>query len=331
MRKRILVTGCAGFIGSHLADALDKQGHEVYGIDNLSVGHRSNLKDSTFPWFTTDLRDKEKTASLIKQIQPEVVYHCAAWAHEGLSQFMPILITENNLNIYLNTLIPAISNGMKKMVVFSSMAAYGHQEPPFTEDMETRPVDIYGINKASMEKMTDVLSDVFGFEYTVIRPHNVYGERQSLADPYRNVIGIWMNKLLNNEGFYIYGDGEQSRAFSYVGDMIPALVSLTHKTTHKEIYNIGADKNYTLNELANMLLKVSGKSVEVKHLLDRPQEVKHAYTSNEKAKEELGFEDKTSLEEGLKKMWAWAETMGHQTPQYLTEFELKNEKKPKNW
>jgi len=332
---KMLVTGAAGFIGSHLVKELLEEGHDVYGVDNLSGGLDSmqNVDERIIDTFSVvDLRDPKLAEEAIAKIQPEVVYHAAAWAHEGLSQFSPRLITENNTNIFLNTLIPAVKNGMKKFVFFSSMAAYGDQAPPFVETMELKPVDIYGINKAACEGMLKVLSGVHGFDYTVIRPHNVYGEFQSLSDPYRNVIGIWMNRLLDDKGYYIYGDGQSKRAFSYVGDMVPAMVKIaTDPKTNGEAYNLGADKEYSLNELSDALLEVTGMEVEIEHLPDRPAEVKEAYSSHDKAKKDLGFEDKTPLKVGLEKMWDWAQTIGHKEPRRLSSVELYHQSLPPNW
>lgn len=333
---RILVTGSAGFIGSHLVDGLLKWGHTVFGVDNLSVGSMDNVSDEARPNFRRiDLRNREATALWVWQAKPQVVFHCAAWAHEGLSQFSPRLITQNNLDIYLNVLVPAIKAGMRKIVLFSSIAAYGNQKAPFNENMDLRPADIYGVNKSAMEDMTKILSKVHDFEYSIVRPHNVYGPRQSLSDPYRNVVGIWMNRLLKDKTYYIYGDGEQTRAFSYIEDLIPPLTKLVKEEYHGEVFNIGADKEYSLNQLSDVLRKVAGKT-DLKwvpsYLEDRPEEVKHVYCDHTRAKKFLGYEDKTSLKEGVEKMWAWAKEQG---PQELDDWsgavELVNDKLPENW
>lgn len=329
---RVLVTGSAGFIGSHLADALLKEGHEVFGMDNLSVGGLDNVSlPLKSKFWTIDLKDKVATDKLVHRVKPEVVYHCAAWAHEGLSQFSPRLITENNLNIFLNTLVSSLNAGCKRHIVFSSIAAYGNQEPPFKESIPLKPVDIYGLNKATIEETVKILSKVHDFQYVTVRPHNVYGPRQSLKDPYRNVLGIWMNRLLQDQGYYIYGDGEQTRGFSYIDDIIPPLVKLAAMDNSGDVFNIGADKEYSLNELSKTLLKVTGKDVEIIYLADRPAEVKHAYCDHHMAKTYLGFEDTTSLEDGIGRMWGWAQQVGDQKPVYLDEVELTNEKLPKNW
>src|SRR5258708_20846657 len=214
---KIMVKGSGGIIGSYLVDYLIKQGHTVYGVDNLSVGTKDNVSQDALPNFWhCDLRQKKNIEFLLRIVKPEIVFHCAAWAHEGLAQFAPNLITENNLNIYLNTLIPAVRMGVKRFVVFSSVAVYGDQTPPFIEETPKKPVDIYGLNKSFIEDSIKVLSTVHDFEYSIIRAYNVFGERQMMTDPYRGVAAIFMNKILHNEPFYIYGDGEQQRGFSYV-------------------------------------------------------------------------------------------------------------------
>src|SRR3990167_5471554 len=294
-KKRILVTGAAGFMGSHLVDALVDLGHEVYGIDDLSGGYEHNINpNSTF--IKLDLREKEKARVAVVGIKPKILFHLAADAAEGRSQFTPISSTERNYLAYLNVLVPAIKNGMTKVILTSSMSVYGSQTPPFSETMDRKPDDIYGIAKASMEGVTEVLSKVFKFKYTIIRPHNVYGPKQNLADPYRNVVGIFINRLLEGKNFYLYGDGMQKRAFSHVDDVIPTMIRAAfNKNVEGLAINIGSNSPVTLNELANTILKefFSGGSVPLKfkpsYLPARPQEVKYAYCSHGLAEKFLNF------------------------------------------
>jgi len=327
---KYLVTGAAGFVGSHLVEAMLNKGLETISVDDLSGGFKSNLfKKSRF--FSCDLRNKSKIEAIFKKNKPDVVFHLAADATEGRSQFTPVECTERNYLATLNTLSAGIRNGMRRFVFASSMAVYGKQKPPFEESMPTQPEDIYGISKAASEKAIEVLSKVHNFEYIIFRPHNVYGPRQNMSDPYRNVIAIFMNRFLGNQHVYIYGDGKQTRAYSYIDDMIPAIISLGLKPQKSgQIFNLGADKDHSINELYNTLIKVTGFNPGKKYLLPRPQEVKYAFSSQEKAKRMLAFKDKTSLEQGLSKMWQWAKERGVQKQKYI-DIALPTESLPKTW
>lgn len=324
---KCLITGAAGLIGSHLFDWLTPR-HTVVGVDNYSLGTYRNPKI-----YQLELLDQGATSNFIDNFQPDILVHMAAWAHEGLSQFAPIKITQNNYMTFLNTLIPAIRNGVKRVVLASSMAVYGNQPAPLDEAMARKPVDIYGINKTAMEETLEILAQVHHFEYTIIRPHNVYGPRQNMADPYRNVVAIFMNRLLQDKSFFIYGDGEQHRAFSYISDIVPAIgAAVESPSVNGQIINVGPTESYSINHLANTLLKISGKrNIVPQYLADRPQEVKEAFCTNDKAIELLGYETKTSLETGLYKMWVWASKEGPQTPVYLDSLELEGESVPETW
>jgi UDP-glucose 4-epimerase len=330
---KILVTGSAGFMGSHLVDYLIKEGHQVWGIDNLSIGKKFNVsKEAEANFAQVDLRDKAQTAAVVAAIQPEICYHLAAWAHEGLSQFMPELITENNYNAFLNLIVPLINVGCKRVVVTSSMSVYGDQPVPFSEEMPTHPVDVYAVAKTSMEETIAILADVHGFDYTILRPHNVYGPRQAIWDPYRNVAGIFINRLLKNQSPIIYGDGLQTRAFSYIDDVTPYIAKAGFIDEAKsEIINIGPTQEYTVKYLAETVLKAFDSKLPLQHVPDRPREVKEAYCTADKAKKILGYETTTALEEGIKKMVDWARTIGPQQFQYLEHLELSGDKIPDTW
>lgn len=335
---KILVTGGAGFIGSHVVDLLIKEGHKVYNVDDMSGGYWRNINPKcTFT--KINLVDKHKIHRFIEETKPEIIYHLAADATEGRSQFTPVNCTERNYLAFLNTIVPAIKNGLKKFVAVSSMSVYGAQKPPFTEDLETRPEDIYGISKAAMESGLKVLAEVHGFAYTVIRPHNVYGPRQNIADPYRNVLGIFINQLLNGRRYYIYGDGEQKRAFSYIGD-VAKYISLSGflDKCNGEIVNVGPREEYTINEASNKILEIffGGKKkvpedLRPVHLPDRPKEVKNAYCTNDKAVRLLGYKTSKTLEEGLELMIKWARKLGPQEFRYLKELELIGPSTPRTW
>jgi UDP-glucose 4-epimerase len=326
----ILVTGGAGFIGSHLVDHLIKKGYKnISVIDDLSGGFKRNLNThATF--FKCDLRNVKKTAEIIEKIKPILVYHLAANAAENKAQFSPIDITSRNYNAFLNTLVPALRNGMKRIVVTSSIAVYGAIKPPFKETDRPEPEDLYGLSKLQMEETLKILSRVHNFEYVITRPHNVYGPRQNMTDPYRNVITIFMNALLRGQAYFIYGDGTQRRCFSYIDEVVQALMKCGLKDVAGKIFNIGADKDYSLNELSDMIQKVSGVHIPPLHISDRPQEVKVAISDHTLAKNVLEYKDSTSLENGLLATWKYAKKCGYQKPKY-TEVELENEKMPANW
>ena len=334
---KILVTGSAGFMGSHLYDYLAAQGHEVYGVDDLSGGFLRNVSNKK-RFTKLDLRDRKKTGDYIARLKPELIYHLAADATEGRSQFTPYSAVDRNFVAYVNLLVPAIKAGLKKMVLASSMSVYGAQQVPFHEKMLTQPEDIYGVSKASMEAMTRILSKVHGFQYTIVRPHNVYGPRQNLSDPYRNVIGIFINRLLYNKHFYIYGDGKQKRAFSYIDDVTNAVASMAFdKKCDGETFNVGNDYSCTINELSSLVLRGFfgndryHKRFLPKYLPDRPQEVKYAYCAHDNLKRCIGYSAKTMLPDGIRKMIAWAKTLGAQEFRYLNEMDLSNNLIPKTW
>ncbi|MEM4247195.1 MAG: NAD-dependent epimerase/dehydratase family protein [Candidatus Woesearchaeota archaeon] len=332
MTKRILVTGAAGFMGSHLVDALLAEGHEVHALDDLSGGYRENVNPKAV-FHQVDLRDEVSTRKTVEKIKPELVYHLAADATEGRSQFLPIDCTRRNYLAYLNLLVPAIKNGMKKIVMCSSMAVYGAQKPPFNEDLKPKPEDIYGISKFAMEEATKVLGDIHKFKWTILRPHNVYGPRQNMADPYRNVVAIFMNCLLRDKHFYIYGDGEQKRSFSYIEDQTPCIMRAGFsEECNGHIINIGPTKEYTINELAQTILEIAGKEhLKPQYLPSRPREVKYAWCTNEKACRMLGYKDRFSLRDGLTKMWEWAKQRGPMQPKYLDALELESGEVPVTW
>ena len=337
-KPKVLVTGSAGFIGSHIYDLLFAMGYEVYGVDDLSGGFMRNVSQKKF--FTKlDLRDRSKTAAYIEKVKPDVIFHLAADATEGRSQFTPFSAMDRNIVAYNNVLIPAIKHGLKKMILTSSMSVYGAQQVPFKESMDPQPEDIYGISKMSMEKTTHVLADVYGFKYVIIRPHNVYGKNQNLSDPYRNVVGIFINSLLHGKGFYVYGDGTQKRAFSYIDDVAPAMVKAAFKKECEgKTINIGSDEAVTLNKLAETVLKTFygdirnvPKNIFPKHVSDRLREVKYAYCEHKVAEKFLGFRPKIKLSEGVSKMTKWAKSIGKQPFVYLTKLELEHPKAPKTW
>jgi UDP-glucose 4-epimerase len=219
------------------------------------------------------------------------------------------------------------------------MSVYGAQQPPFDEDMEPQPEDIYGVCKAAMEQTTRILGEVHGFDHTIIRPHNVYGPRQNIADPYRNVIGIFINALLNDKRFYIYGDGEQRRSFTYVDDFTPYVAKAgLDSSADGEIINIGPCEETTINELAQLVLSLfhKGRSIpdrlQPQYLPPRPMEVRDAYCTDEKARRVLGYQTSINLQDGIARMIEWAKDLGPQEPRYMEEgLELTTDETPVTW
>lgn len=334
----ILVTGSAGFMGSHLVNELLNKGfNKVYGVDDLSGGYMENVNKKSH--FTKlDLRERDLVARYVDKVKPEIIFHLAADATEGRSQFTPIGCTERNYLAYLNLLAPAIRNNIKKVILASSMSVYGSQKPPFSEDMERKPDDIYAISKAAMERATEILSEVHGFKYVIVRPHNVYGPGQNLSDPYRNVVAIFINCLLNNRNFYIYGDGEQKRAFSYIDDFTPYIIKTAQlPEAEGEIFNIGPMQEISINELSHIVLAEFFQNEKVpkhlipKHVPPRPMEVKEAWCTVDKAKKILGYKTTVSLQEGVQKMIAWAKKKGPQKFHYLEDLEIVNKETPLTW
>lgn len=335
--SRILVTGGAGFIGSHLVDTLIGKKHKVAVVDDLSGGFLRNVNKKA-AFFKHDLRgrkrsDRKNIYQICEEFKPEIVYHLAANAAENKAQFSPVDITSRNYDAFIQTLTAALKakkSGFKRFVFTSSIAVYGALQTPFKETAKAEPEDLYGISKLAAEETLKVMSIVHDFEYVITRPHNVYGPRQNMTDPYRNVVTIFMNALMKSEPYYIYGDGNQRRCFSYIDDVVEALVNAGFLDVDKKIFNIGADRDYSLNELSEVVQKVTGIKIPPKYISDRPQEVKIAVADHAQAKKYLKYKDRTSLEEGIKKTWEYAKKLGPQKALY-TEVEIESPKLPANW
>ena len=326
--RRVLVTGGAGFLGSWTVDELLHRGHEVVSADSFLGGKRQNInKDCRF--VRADLRRFQEVDNLVKGV--DMVFHLAAYAAEGQSVFSPIAINANNIAPMNNLLVAAVNHTVSRFVFTSSMAVYGSQRPPFKESMPRKPVDPYGIGKAYCENMLEAFSETYGFEHVIIRPHNVYGPRQNIADPYRNVLGIWMNRIMRNRPPIIYGDGRQTRAFSYVEDVTPALANAGFvRRAANQIINLGSDERISLNEACHILLEKTGSLLVPINEAARPREVKHAYCTIEKSVELLKYKTIFPLSKGIEKMWEWAKKVGPQDPTYTLPLEIKKNA-PRVW
>ncbi len=328
---KIFITGLAGFLGSNLGVRLANKGHEIYGNDNLIGGYKDNI-DKRFRFFESDCCDLEKMASIIPK-ETDVLFHCAATAYEGLSVFSPHFITKNIYDATVCTVTASIKQKVKKFIFCSSMARYGNQISPFEEDMPPSPEDPYGFAKAASEDIIKNLCNTHGVDWTILVPHNIVGPRQKYDDPYRNVMSIFLNKMIQNEQIYIYGDGSQQRCFSYIDDCLDCMEKcITLKETSKQIINIGPDEEVvTIKELAELCANEVGHNKEPIFVAGRPQEVKFATCSSDKAKKLLGYRTNFTLKESIQKTYEYIKKKGAKKFKYHINLEINNEMTPKTW
>ena len=308
-RPTSLVTGGAGFMGSHVADQLLALGHDVLVFDDLSGGFRENVPaGATF--VQGSIMDHGLIDRLFDRHLFDYVYHLAAYAAEGLSHFIKRFNYNNNLVGSVNLVNAAINHNVKRFVFTSSIAVYGAGQSPMSEDMTPVPEDSYGISKLAVEQELRVSHEMFGLDYVIFRPHNVYGERQNIGDRYRNVVGIFMNQLLRGEPMTIFGDGTQQRAFTHIDDVAPIIArSVDVLAARNEVFNVGADVPHTVNELAAVVSNAMGKSCSVSHL-DARNEVKIAFSDHSKAERVFGKRRKTTLSDGVHAMASWVREHG---------------------
>jgi UDP-glucose 4-epimerase len=304
-----LVTGGAGFMGSHVAEHLLTIGHEVVLLDDLSGGFRQNVPGGA-SFVQGSVTDADLVNRLFERNSFDFVYHLAAYAAEGLSHFIKRFNYTNNLIGSVNLINASVNHGVKCLVFTSSIAVYGAGQSPMTEDMSAVPEDSYGIAKLAVEQELRVSHEMFGLDYIIFRPHNVYGERQNIGDRYRNVVGIFMNQLLRGEPMTIFGDGSQQRAFTHIDDVAPMLAgAVDYPAARNQIFNIGADVPHTVNELAKIVAEAMGKPCDVRHL-DARNEVKTAFSDHSKAERVFGTSQKRSLREGVTAMAEWVREHG---------------------
>jgi UDP-glucose 4-epimerase len=308
--SRVLVTGGAGFIGSHVAEALIHRGHEVTVLDDLSGGFRDNVVDGA-SFVQGSITDAPVVDRLFAEGGFDYVYHLAAYAAEGLSHFIKRFNYTNNVVGSVNLLNASINNGVKGFVFTSSIAVYGASpELPMTEQTVPRPEDSYGIAKFAVEQELHACREMFGLDFIIFRPHNVFGPRQNVGDRYRNVITIFMNQVLQGKPMTIFGDGTQTRAFSYIDDVAPIIAeAIEVPAAWNTVFNIGADRPYSLNELAQEIALALGVSPQVTHLPAR-LEVQHAHSSHDKVRQVFGERPQTSLTDGLRATAAWVKPRG---------------------
>ena len=303
---RVLVTGCAGLLGSHFSKHLLDNDIDVVGIDNLSGGY-SDFVDPRIDFYRIDLNDAEALQNVFETHSVDYVFHFAAYASEGLSHWIRNFNYTNNVLCSINVINCCIKYDVKKIIFTSSMAVYGGQPPPFTEDLKPAPEDPYGIAKYAVEQDLKTASDHFGLRYSIVRPHNVIGVKQNIWDRYRNVIGIWIRQVLNGQDISVFGDGLQTRSFSDIKYYMEPFHKLMTEGDG-EIFNIGADEEISILEAAKIVRAVGkhyGYESDIVHLEPR-NEVKFAYCDQTKAKEVLGFKDETVLWWTFEQMFKWA-------------------------
>ena len=307
MSNSVLITGVAGLLGSRLADWIieNKPDVKVVGIDDFSGGYRENVNPKV------DLRildlAKGDIGSVFRSNSFSHVFHFAAYAAEGLSPFIRCFNYDNNLRATANIINWCIKADVERLVFTSSLAIYGHGYGGiFDEDQIPKPIDPYGVAKFACEMDIQIAGEQHDLDWCIIRPHNVYGIKQNIWDKYRNVLGIWMYQHLNKEQMTIFGDGEQTRAFTFIDDILePLWEAATSWGASKQIINLGGTKEICIKSAANILRDVIGTNKGFKYL-EKRHEVKHSIPTFQKSIDLLGYEHKTTMEDGLTQMWNWA-------------------------
>ncbi len=328
---KIFITGVAGFLGSHLADRMLELGYDVVGVDNLVGGFTENVNPKV-KFHIEDCNNLDKMVELMKGC--DIVFHGACTAHDGFSLFSPYYITQNTFQISMSVLSAAAQNNVKKFIYCSSMARYGKQEKlPYKEDMECLPVTPYGVGKYASEQIVKQICTLNNINYNIIVPHNIIGPRQNYTDPFRNVVAIMINRMLQNKQPIIYGDGEQKRTFSFIGDCISCIEKIIiHDNLNGEIFNIGPDEEFvTINQLANEIANQLNFKLNPIYVKDRPNEIKFATCSSDKARKLLNYKTQTTLSDGIKQMISDIKSKGPKEFRYNYDIEINNENTPNTW
>lgn len=331
---KILVTGNAGFLGSHLVDGLRKDGHEVAGVDSLVSGYVDNI-DPEITQYINDTSNYNDMNRIVKAERPDVIYHTACAPYEGVSVVSPDWVTKNTFGNTVALIAAAANNKVGRFILCSSMSRYGNQQPPFTEEMTPAPEDPYAVAKVAGELVLKQMAETHGMDYAIAVPHNIIGPRQAYDDPGRNVASIMINRNLRGEPAIIYGDGLQTRCFSYVDDVIPSLKKMLY-CRNGDVFNVGPDDKdgeiVTINELADMVADITGFEGQPIHVPDRPREVKHAFSSSDKIRKLFDYKTKTPLRKGLEKIVDYVEERGTRPFNYKNmNIEILNDKTPKTW
>jgi UDP-glucose 4-epimerase len=324
-----LVTGGAGFIGSHVVKHCLDAGHEVIVLDDLSGGFEDHIPEGA-RFIKGSITDTALVQELFTENRIDYIYHLAAYAAEGLSHFIRHFNYTNNLIGSVNLINEAVKHKVKCFVFTSSIAVYGKGQLPMTEAMTPVPEDPYGVSKYAVELDLKAAHEMFGLNYVIFRPHNVYGENQNIGDKYRNVIGIFMNQIMQGRQLTIFGDGTQTRAFSYIDDVaIPISTCVNIPAAYNQVFNIGADKPYSVNELATVVCEEFGVEPNINYLSAR-NEVMHAYSDHTRAHEVFGNASGIALKDGIGRMADWARKVGARQSQEFGNIEI-TEKLPDGW
>ena len=304
---RYLITGGAGFIGSNLAEALLNRGEETIVFDNFSTGRRENLEDlKGVKVIEGDLRDPPAIQDAVEGV--DIIFHEGALPSVAKSVKDPVTSNKNNIDGTVNLLVAARDAGVKKVIYAGSSSAYGDAETlPKIETMRENPISPYAINKLTGEQFCRVFSKVYGLETVVLRYFNIFGPRQDPSSPYSGVISLFVTKLLNRERPLIYGDGEQSRDFTYVDNVVQANLKAADSTVGGgETFNLACGKAVTVNELFRIIRELTGAhDVEPEYAEARMGDVRHSLAEISRAKERLGYEPGVDLREGLEQTVAW--------------------------
>lgn len=324
---RSLITGGAGFIGSHVARHCLDLGHDVVALDDLSGGFRKQIPDNA-TFIQGSVTDEVLVARLFTEHQFDYVYHLAAYAAEGLSHFIRRFNYTQNLLGSINLINQAVIHQVKCFVFTSSIAVYGTNQLPMVEDLEPQPEDPYGISKYAVELDLRAAHEMFGLNYIVFRPHNVYGEHQNIGDKYRNVVGIFMNQLLQEQPMTVFGDGSQTRAFTYIDDVAPHIArAVDIPAAYNQVFNIGSDTPHTVRAIAETVARAFHVAPEITYLAYR-NEVTHAYADHTKAQQVFGHGETVGLEEGVRRMAAWAQQVGAQKSNEFSAIEIERNLPP---
>lgn len=333
----VVITGSAGLIGSHLITAFLSRKFTVIGIDSLIGGYKDNMPvDDNFFFYNVDITDFASIKNIFNKFKPETVIHCAALAHEGLSVFSPKTITESIYTGTISVASAAISNNTRYFINTSSMARYGNIQTPFEEHMTPNPIDPYGLAKLQAEQQLNLLQDIHGIKVFHMVPHNVCGPHQCYSDPFRNVMSIFGNRVLQDKPVYIYGDGLQKRSFSHIQDCVDAYMTLydrKEEISGKNVFNIGPDDGteITVLELANRVHAHFNKEPNVINIPPRPREVKDAWVSTEKAKKYLNYATRLTVEDTIRDTITWIKQSPIRDFNYHLPVEIVTDKTPKTW